>query len=384
MCARLLPPTRVAATLWLIYLGPLVAAIMLYVAEPQRASDFAATIYQPGRDVLAGHSPYPAATLSALVGHRTFVYPPTMLAFDVPLALLPFGVARALWLIACAGGLAGALRVLDVRDPRCYALALLSVPAIQGLALGNITVLLVLLLALAWRYRDHPLAGGAAIGLLCAFKLLMWPLFVWLLITRRFKTAVTAAVIGGGAVLVSWAAIGFNGMTSYPQLLRLVSSAISGPGSLSVSTLAKSAGLPDAVGHRLQLALGLLLLGLAVRLGRRTDGDRRAFSVVVVAALVLTPVAWLHYFLFLLVPIALIERRMGPMWAIPWAFWAIIWVPQGTKPNVVSQGAEKLGQFGAIPSIPRLVVVLSLLALTLALTAAPRPRGGQAVAPALA
>jgi glycosyl transferase family 87 len=372
-----------ALTLWAIYLGPLVAGVILYRGVDQATSDFAATIYEPGKHVLAGLSPYPAATLKALTGRRAFVYPPTLLGLDVPLALLPFQMARIVWLLASAGALAGTLRILGVRDPRCYALAVFSVPAIQGLALGNVTLMLVPLLALAWRYRDQPVAGGAAIGLLCALKLLMWPLFVWLLVTRRFKTAVAAAVIGAVAVFGFWAAIGFKGMAAYPELLRLVSSAISGPDALSVLTLAQSAGLSHFVGHGLQWTLGLALLALAVRLAPRADGDRRAFSVAVVAALVLTPVTWLHYYLFLLVPIALFGRRMGPAWAVPWAFWLIIWLPEG-KPYFVYEGSKNLGQFGAIPSIPRLVVVLSLLAVTLALTAAAPTRSRQAVAPALA
>ena len=194
--------------------------------------------------MLAGLSPYPPAHLSALTGQRTFVYPPTMLGFDVPLALLPFGVARIMWTLISVGALAAALRVLGVRDRRCYALALFSVPAVQGLALGNVTLLLVLPLALAWRYRDNAVVCGLAVGMLVAIKLLMWPLFVWLLATRRLKAAVSSVVLGGGAVLVAWAFIGFKGMTDYPQLLRLVGGDTAGPRSLTVVTLAHSAGLP--------------------------------------------------------------------------------------------------------------------------------------------
>lgn len=378
IAARFWPPTRLALTVWGIYLGPLVAGVLFYLSQKQGVSDFAATIYNPGRDVLAGHSPYPAAELSAIAGHRTFVYPPTMLVFDVPLALLPFDVARFAWMVACAAGLAGALRVLDVRDPRCYALALLSVPAIQGLALGNVTVLLVLLLALAWRYRDHAVAGGLAVGLLVAFKLLLWPLFLWLLATRRLKTAAAAAGFGATSVVGLWALIGFKGMTDYPELVRLIGSATAGPRSLTVSTLAHSSGLPEAAGRGFQWGLALALLGLAAWLVRREDGDRRAFSVVVVAALVMTPVMWLHYFLFLLVPIALLEPRLGPAWGVPCAFWLVIWLPQG-QTYFVFDGPRNLGPFGMVPSVPRLVLALSLLAVTVALTSAggrlrmPRP-----------
>jgi hypothetical protein len=374
--ARVWRAARFALTLWGIYLGPLAIGVILYLSavEHQTVFDFAATIYNPGRDVLAGRSPYPAAELSAIAGHPTFVYPPTMLAFDVPLSLLPYAVARWAWALTCGAALAGALRVVGVRDPRCYALALFSVPAIQGLAMGNVTVLLVLLLALAWRYRDHAVVGGLAIGLLVGIKLLLWPLFVWLLATRRLRTAGSAVGFGAIAVIGSWALIGFKGIVDYPDLVRLVGSETAGPRSLTVMTLAHSAGAPDVVGRGLQWALAVLLLGLAMRLARGQDGDRRAFSVVVVAALVLTPVMWLHYFLFLLIPIALLEPRLAPAWAMPAAFWLLVWFPQG-KTYYVFDGAHNLGPFGVVPSVPRLVVALSVLAATVALTAtAPRVR----------
>jgi hypothetical protein len=209
--------------------------------------------------------------------------------------------------------------------------------------------------------------------MLVAIKLLMWPLFVWLLATRRLKTAVSSVVLGGGAVLVAWALIGFKGMTDYPHLLRLVGGDTAGPRSLTVLTLARTAGLPDVAGQGIEWALGLLLLGLAVRLATRTDGDRRTFSVVVVAALVVTPVAWPHYFLFLLVPIALRDRRLAPIWAVPWAFWLMVWLPQG-KAHFVFDGTRDLGAFGVIPSVPKLVLILGLLAVTLALTSTSRSR----------
>jgi hypothetical protein len=377
MFRRFGPPMRLATTAWVIYLGPAVLAVMFYIGAVHNQSifDFGATIYTPGRDVLAGHSPYPPATLAAIAGHPTFVYPPTILAFDVPLSLLPIDVARIVWALASAGAVAGALRVLNVRDPRCYALALLCVPVIQGLVMGNITVVLVLPLALVWRYRDRALAGGAALGFLIAIKLLLWPLFVWLLATRRIKTAFTAGAVAVAAVVLPWAAIGFKGLADYTQLLHLVGDVTAGPRSLTITTLARLAGLQETAGRGLQWAAGLLMLGLVLRLATQRDGDRRAFSVAVVAALVITPVAWVHYFLFLLVPIALMDRRLAPVWAVPWAFWLIIALPDGDT-HYVYDGARNLGAFGTVPSAPKLLLVLSLLAITLVLTASPHRRLG--------
>ena len=49
---------------------------------------------------------------------------------------------------------------------------------------GNVS-LLVFAVALAWRFRDKAWAVGSLIGLAVAVKLFLWPLAVWLAITRR-------------------------------------------------------------------------------------------------------------------------------------------------------------------------------------------------------
>ena len=39
------------------------------------------------------------------------------------------------------------------------------------------------------------------------------------------------------------------------------------------------------------------------------------------AALALSPIVWLHYFVLLLVPIAIARRTFGAIWLIPALFW---------------------------------------------------------------
>ena len=55
------------------------------------------------------------------------------------------------------------LYVVGVRDARCYAAALLWVPAISGVLLSNVSIPLAFALAVLWRYRDAvwPLGCGA-------------------------------------------------------------------------------------------------------------------------------------------------------------------------------------------------------------------------------
>lgn len=369
---RLVEPLKLSFFLWGCWLAPLfvVVALIRYAAVHPAVFgyDFKATIYQPGRALLHGHSPYPDAALGSLVGRPTFVYPPLLLWVDVPIALLPLPAAQAVWTLLLDCGIAGAMYLLGVRDWRCFGLAMLSVPTLDGLAMGNVTLLLVPALAIAWAYRDRRFAGGVAVGLLVGIKLLMWPLFVWLLVTRRIRSAVIAAATGIVGVLGSWALIGMQGFAEYPHLLHIVSTQTAGPRAYSIAVLSKSFGLPSAAGHLAQGGLGALLLALAAVVARKEDGDRRAFSAVVIAALVISPVVWLHYFAFLLVPIALLRPRLGAVWAVPAAFWvASVW---GHGHATFLSGRDHGGSLvGVVPSVSRIVLALGLATVTLAWTA---------------
>ena len=62
-------------------------------------------------------------------------------------------------------------------------------------------MLLMLPVAVAWRYRDRARIAGIALGVAVAAKLFVWPLVVWLLLTRRFAAAVWAVGLRRGARL---------------------------------------------------------------------------------------------------------------------------------------------------------------------------------------
>src|SRR5207244_434494 len=102
----------------------------------------------------------------------------------------------------------GALKILGVRDWRCFAVAFLWVATLQAVATGTFSALLVLVLALAWRYRDRRRIVALSVAYAVGAKLFVWPLFVWLLATRRFATA--AATFAATLLLVfgTWAVIG--------------------------------------------------------------------------------------------------------------------------------------------------------------------------------
>ena len=68
------------------------------------------------------------------------------------------------------------------------------------------------------------------------------------------------------------------------------------------------------------MAVGAALLAFCWREGRR-GLDERSLALALAAALALSPIVWLHYFVLLLVPIALARRTFGAIWLIPALFW---------------------------------------------------------------
>lgn len=308
------------------------AAFFLLTGGEARAFDFH-QFWQGGRDVLEGVSPYPTAT-PVVDGGRSltpqeiqdvfrFPYPaPTAFAM-APLALLPFAAASSLLLALLVLAVPGTLYMLGVRDWRCYGAAFLWIPVLAGIRIGSLTPLLVLGLAVAWRYRDRPWIASPVIAAIVVAKLFLWPLLFWLLAVRRTGTAAAAAGVGASSALLAWAALGFAGLADYPELLRRLADAVQYDG-YSIVALGIALGAGDGLSGAASVALGLAVLGVAVLAARRRPADEgTVFALVLVAALVLSPIVWLHYFALLLVPVAIASPRFSPLWLLPLGFWLI-------------------------------------------------------------
>jgi hypothetical protein len=269
------------------------------------------------RSAIHGHSPYPAADPSALVHYDRFVYPPITALLVAPLAVLPNLAGQVLVLLLGLACVLLALRLLDVRDWRCYGLATLTAPVFDTVSLGALSSAMLLGVAAAWRYRDRPSVAAPVTALTAVAKLFAWPLFVWLLATRRLKTAFAAAAVSVVLLVGGWAAIGFAGLHGYPHLLRVLSRVEAVQGYSLV-------GLFRLEGTAATVLTALLAVAVVVAVAvaaRGPEGDRRALSVAVAGALVATPVLWLHYLVLLFVPIALARPRLSALWFAPLAFW---------------------------------------------------------------
>jgi hypothetical protein len=114
--------------------------------------------------------------------------------------------------------------------------------------------------------------------------------------------------------------IGFAGFRDYPHLVRLVER-VEGPRSYSLVALGLKLGLDHATSTLLAIVAGAALLAGAARVGRREHDGRRSFTLCIAATILFSPVIWLHYFSLLLVPVALLRPRFGPLWLLPLLLW---------------------------------------------------------------
>jgi hypothetical protein len=314
-------------------------------------------------DVIGGNSPY------AFRADATYAYPP-LLAFAVaPLHWMGAGAATLVWTLIALAAIALALWLLGVRDWRCYALAAAFPFTRSAIDLGTVAPLLLLAVAVAWRWRDSLAAAGSAAGAAVALKLFLWPITAWLALTNRLRIAGAAVGFALVLALVSWAPLGVAGLTEYPGLLHRLSSD-EASSSYSVVALAVRAHLPEAVGVVISLLAAALLIAGAVWLARDTRRSRRDQEVAILtlalaAGLAASPIVWVHYFLLLLVPLALTRPRLSALWLLPFVY------------QPLGEAAWPAGDAGKLALA--LVATLVLLAGGLLPRAGLRlPRGGRA------
>lgn len=317
--------SNVCAFVLLIVLPTPLYAVEIYHAAAGIAvgSDFL-SFWHAGGAVLGGRSPYPAlSSLPQVADPKTFapfVYPAPAAYWMVPFALLPFPVGATIFLFLSWGAAGVALRLLEVRDWRCYAAMFATVPIAAGTSLGSYSPWLLLGATAAWRWRERVWRVGPIIGLLVVAKVFLWPLWLWLVFTRRYAAAAISAALGVVMTLGAWAALGFAGLRDYPHLLSRLTGLV-GVNGYSPFALLHTAGLSVALAQRATVVLTLLLLGASVASLRESRADGRSFVAALAIALLATPVLWPHYFALAFVPLAMARRTFSWPWALPLLLW---------------------------------------------------------------
>jgi hypothetical protein len=285
----------------------------IIVSLPQESLRDFGTFYESGRAALEGRNPYEIhensyrVTIKHFDGANPNLNPPASLLVFAPMSLFePHLTQRVIWW----GSIVIFLVVLLVlnrtyRPPGGNWLVIwaISMPGFWGtIMLGQIYVVLLIAVAAAWILQDRGrlVAAGLLIGLVAAFKtnFLVWP--VLLLLAGHWRTAVPAFV--SFAVFCVLPVLIF-GPQIYPQWIEMIvndnPARILWVTNMSVVAYASRLGLPW-LGQAVAVAI---LLALAWWAWRRKPGSRDAGLMAMIASLLASPVAWIHYGLFLLPPL---------------------------------------------------------------------------------
>jgi hypothetical protein len=286
-------------------------------------ADFHGGLWPAAAAILRGSSPYPPARLHILLGlPHAFFWPPVMAVLTVPLAHVPYGPAVAVWDVICISSFVGGIWLFGVRDWRMYALALLSFPFQESLYMGQAESIHFLFLALAWRHRES-WRGGVAAGALIAAKIIAWPIFLWLIVSRRYDAAKAAVATTIVLLVGSWSLIDFRGLLTYPHLLSLDGHIWElSPNSMSAVSVLIHAGLSATTSTVASVVIGLLVGAAAVRVSR--GSEEGSFSAAILASLLWSPLMWTHYVLIIFAPLCVARRQGRSLWLLTALFW--VWI----------------------------------------------------------
>jgi hypothetical protein len=295
-------------------------------------------------------------------------HPPGSVLLALPLARLEHATAFfvwnavtfpmfvcAVWIVAAelgpwrgwrAASVAAAVAVVGVT---CY-------PIHQQVVLGQFNALLALLITGAWaadRRGWGTLAGGA-VGAAAAVKLFPAFLLLYLIAARRWRAAGVAVVVGGAISACAAVALGTDAYRTYViDVVPAVSARYATQWnnlSLSAFWLRLFDPTPESrvvavwaaptVGKVLATASRFVVVGLvgwAALRATTTEGRDRAFALAVVGMVLVSPIAWPHYLIMLVVPVGLLVVGLG---RTPWrwallACLAVMWLPDTFVPKLI-------------------------------------------------
>ena len=309
----------------------LVWALVLMIQGDDVAVDFHHELYPQANLLLDGENPYPPPD-SDLSDGTNFIWPTAAAALVAPLAPLPSGVADGVMTAIVIACFLAALLVMNVRDWRVFGAALLWPSFISAMQTANLTLPLCLLGAIVWRYRDRRWIAGAALGAALSLKFFLWPLLVWLAALRRWHAVALAVTLAAASLLLI---LPFESLADYARLLRNLSDTFDDKSYTPFGFLAE-AGLPEGAAKVANYVLGAALLLWA--------WQRRSFALTIGAALVLSPIVWLHFFVFLALPLAAVAPRFRPIWLLP----IVMFLAPGTENGDPWQSALVLAVAAAV------------------------------------
>jgi hypothetical protein len=377
-----------AAALSLLYFGPALVGVLR--PAPDEYSDFVQEwlsarsyrsgdpVYLPQRDAMLLHTGRDVPAFAS--GLPWNAHPPVAVLVALPFGAVPdYRAAHLAWNL-----LTFPLLVLSVvlvarewgfrfRWWSVFAAVPLVVscqPVLAHLYQGQLNFVILLLLVAAWiaDRRGHQVAAGVAVGTAAALKIFPGLLLVYFVATRRWRAAAAAVATGLALNAVAFAVLGAGAFETYVRdvlpslkMFRGTWSNVSLTGywtRVGSSLGAPALGLVAAACCQLAAVAAVWLVARRAATG---DDRDRAFALAVAAMPLASPVAWAHYFVILLLPVALLLARLprGAAFCVLIAVCAVLWLPESFYPGLLigRSAAAAMPVVGPLPGGVGMAVV---------------------------
>jgi Glycosyltransferase family 87 len=309
-------------------------------------------IYEPQETSLAHHMGYARRPNHFFLERN--LHPPTSVLLAIPLSGLCYRDAFFAWnllsLLPLAVSLYLTARALGIpltpwSALPIYTLLLVCNPLHQQLLQGQLNlVLLLLIVGVWWADRtDRPVLAGLLLGAATTIKLYPAFLFLYFVLQRRSRSIAAGAASIIALTLLTVAILGIDSYRDYlvnviPTLGPWRSSwpNVSLPGFWTklfdpdgnvgmTVPLVRSRAMAVA-GTWISCALVAAATGVVVRRARSRLERDWAFATCITAMLLVTPIVWDHYFLLLLLPVALLWTGLPRTGPARWDFRLILFV----------------------------------------------------------
>ena len=293
-----------------------------YVAYRDAASRFGEGLSMYSMRSLAGpFYPY---------GSDLYLYPPPLGIVMNPLAGIALAQGALIWYLLHVVAIVVACLLMPVRLPiRLLSLgvAALSFAVLRDLTVGNVSSLMLLPMAAAWRWLDRP-AGSVALALAISVRTSFGLLLAWQALRRAWHPLLWTIGAGGLVFVVSLVLTGPDVYRDYLTMLGhlaidsdLNSSDLAHT-AITLGVAADSAWMANIVGW------GIAAIAVLASLRRERE---TGFMVTLGASLLMAPLMWEHYLAMIVLPAAFLAGR-GRVWAVGLPF--LTWLPQELLPFV--------------------------------------------------
>lgn len=257
-----------------------------------------------------------------------YYYAPPLGVAMLPFTDLPLADSSAIWWALHVGAMLLACALMPVRTVlRALAFAVLafSLPGLKDPVLGNVSMLLVLPMVVAWRWLDRPV-GSIVMAVAISVRPSLGVFLLWQLLRRQWRAAMWTILAGLGLVLVTLPFVGIAGYRDYLAVLGNLSVPMGASENQDLGALALSLGGGEEIVWLARWA-GVAAVTTALLYSLRRDREI-GYMVMLCASLLLVPLFWDHYLATLIVPVAFLAQRLwAPLILLPLLSWLPIASP---------------------------------------------------------